>query len=289
MQRRFPPSFASDVASARPRRRQAHRTVVLAVGALVVGLLVVSQVLSQSDPAGTATPTARTRPPAPAGSVMDNPIRILAETKRTFQGVKDYTCTLIKQERLRGQMQPQNIISMKVRNQPFSVYLRWISPQAMAGQEACYVAGKNDSKMRVHLAGWRGAIGWISLDPKDPRALENSKHSITDAGIGNLINRFDQRWHLEQGWNKTQVRIADYEYNKRKCTRIETVHPDNSGKQFYSYRSVIYIDKETHLPVRIETYDWPKPGGNANGDMMESYSYINMRVNVGLGDESFNY
>jgi negative regulator of sigma E activity len=70
---------------------------------------------------------------------------------------------------------------------------------------------------------------------------------------------------------------------------VETIHADNSGKEFYSYRSVVYFDKQTHLPVRVETYYWPKPGTNPNGELMESYSYINMRVNVGLGDESFNY
>ena len=85
------------------------------------------------------------------------------------------------------------------------------------------------------------------------------------------------------------MRIADYEYNKRKCTRVETIHPDNSSRQFYSYRSVVYFDKETHLPMRLETYDWPKQGGPPGGELMETYSYINMRTNAGLGDESFNY
>ena len=68
-----------------------------------------------------------------------------------------------------------------------------------------------------------------------------------------------------------------------------SVTQDELERQILAFLDSIYIDKETHLPVRIETYDWPKPGGNPNGDMMESYSYINMRVNVGLGDESFNY
>src|SRR5262249_14164157 len=155
------------------------------------------------------------------------------------------------------QMQPENLISMKVRTQPFSVYLRWLAPQAQVGQEACYVAGRNGGMMRVHSTGLLGAAGFVSLDPRDPRARQGRRHSSTEAGIGNLIERYSARWEVERRLNKTQVRIGDYEYNKRACTRVETIHPDNGGGQFLFYRSVLYFDKETHLPVRVECYDWP--------------------------------
>jgi hypothetical protein len=70
---------------------------------------------------------------------------------------------------------------------------------------------------------------------------------------------------------------------------VETIHPTNGGGQFYAYRSVVYFDKETHLPIRVETYDWPRAGGPAYGELVESYSYLQLRFNVGLGDAAFNY
>jgi hypothetical protein len=230
-------------------------------------------------------------PAAAAGtaSPMDEPLRLIGLARQSYQGLRDYTCLFVKREQLQGQLQPENLMAMKVRTQPFSVYLRWLAPKSEVGQEACYVAGRNGGMMRVHSTGLLGVAGFVSLDPRDPRAQRSSRHSITEAGIGNLIERFGGRWEIERRLNKTQVRIADYEYNKRLCTRVETIHPDNSGRQFYSYRSVIYFDKETHLPVRVEAYDWPRPGGDPAGDLLESYSYADLRFNVGLGNEAFNY
>jgi hypothetical protein len=167
--------------------------------------------------------------------------------------------------------------------------MRWLKPAALAEQEACYVTGRNNGMMRVHSHGLRRVAGFISLDPQDARALENSRHSITEAGIGNLIDRFDKRWQLEKTWNITQVRIAEYEYNQRRCIRVETTHANNPSNQFTFYRSVIYFDKENHLPIRLENYAFPKKGGNPQGTLVESYSFANVRLNVGLGDEVFNH
>ena len=49
----------------------------------------------------------------------------------------------------------------------------------------------------------------------------------------------------------------------------------------------LYFDKETHLPVRVECYDWPHFDGD-KGEPIEVYSYVNLRANVGLGDVHFN-
>src|SRR5262245_26264019 len=75
-------------------------------------------------------------PSAAAGAgPLDLPLRLIADARQSYQGVRDYTCLFIKRERLRGQVQPENVIDMKVRTQPFSVYLRWLKPTATAGQE----------------------------------------------------------------------------------------------------------------------------------------------------------
>jgi hypothetical protein len=257
----------------------------------VLALFIVSSASPQA-PSGPTTRTTVSAQAAPSGesaSPLDEPLRLIGEARKSYEQVRDYTCILIKKETMRGQMQPESVIVMKVRNEPFSVYLRWQQPKTMAGQEACYVAGKNEGKMRVHASGLIGAVGWVSLDPNDERAKKNSNHAITEAGIGNLIARFNKYWEREKGLGLTRIRVSEYEYNKRRCTRVEATHPEKKDGSFLTYRSVLYFDKETHLPIRVEAYDWPRPGGNKDGELMEVYSYINMRVNVGLGDEAFNY
>jgi hypothetical protein len=221
-------------------------------------------------------------------SVLDEPLRLITEARQSYQGINDYACLFHKREQIRGQMQAENIMVMKVRTRPFSVYLRWQSPSALQGQEACYVTGRNNGMMRVHTTGLRGLAGFVSIDPRDPRALENSRHTITEAGIGNLIERFGRGWAEERRWNKTLVRLAEYDFAKRRCLRVETIHPDKAGGQFAFYRSLVYFDKENHLPIRVENYDWPGPGRDPNGTLVESYSYVDLRLNVGLGEETFH-
>jgi hypothetical protein len=244
----------------------------------------------------SAQPTATPPPPQPMGqdaapaaaSPMDEPLRLVAEARQAYAGVRDYSCVLVKREKMEGQPLVDNVVTMKVRAQPFSVYLRWQEPKALAGQEVAYVEGMNGGKMRVHSSGLLGTFGFVSLDPDDPRARQTSRHSITEAGVGNLLARLARGWENERRLNTSQVRIADYEYNKRLCTRVEVIRPSNPGGQFPFSRSVVYFDKETHLPIRVECYDWPRRPGDP-AEAVEVYSYVNMRLNVGLGDEVFNH
>jgi hypothetical protein len=236
------------------------------------------------DPASTKSVPQQASP-------MDEPVRLIHEAQRAYQDVRDYTCLLIKRESINGMLpNADTVMEMKVRAQPFSVYLRFIQPRTEAGQEVCYVAGRNDGKMRVRPKGVLGSFaGFVSLDPNDPRARQTSKRSITEAGIGNMIDRFARAWENERSGNlTTQVRVAEYEYNRRRCARVETIHPDNGNGHFLYYRDVVYFDKETHLPIRLEFYDWPRQAGDT-GHLVEVYSFANMRLNVGLGDEVFNH
>jgi hypothetical protein len=218
---------------------------------------------------------------------LDYPLRLIAEARQNYQQVRDYTCTMIKQERVNGQLQPENVMTLRVRTQPFSVNIFWHAPRQFLNQEVCYVAARSPGKMRAHSAGILGAVGFVTVDVNDPRAMQYSRHNITEAGIGNLIEQHARYWQKERQQNKTQVRVGEYEYNKRRCVRIETIHTERDPS-FYSYRGVLYLDKETRLPIRSESYDWPRRGGSSEGDLLEVFSYVDMRFNIGLDDRVFN-
>jgi hypothetical protein len=219
---------------------------------------------------------------------MDRAIALLTEARLAFQNVRDYECRSVNRERVNGTLLPESVMAMKVRSRPFSVYLRYESPGADEGMELCYVEGRNQGGMRVHPAGVKGVLGFWSVDPRDPRALEKSRHFITEAGIGNLLESTARYWEREHRWNKTLVHITEEGLGGRACTRIETIHPDRDAGSFYGYRCELWLDKATHLPVGAETYDWPRPGGPEGGDLLESYRFLNLRCNVGLGDDVFN-
>ena len=220
---------------------------------------------------------------------MDQAIALLTEARLHFQEVRDYECRLIKQERVNGELMAASVITMKVRNNPLSIYLHCESPDTDKGMEICYAEGRNEGKMRVHPAGARGILGFWSIDPHDPRALEKNRHCITEAGLGNLLESTARYWQMERRLNKTLVRITDDELGGHPCTRIETIHPDRDAASFYGYRCVLWLDKESHLPIGAETYDWPHDGSPDGGDLLEWYRYLNLRCNIGLGDEAFSH
>ena len=221
-------------------------------------------------------------------SPLDEPLRLIAEARQVMGEVKDYTCVLIKKERVNGQMTPNNVIALKVRSKPFSVSMHWLDPSDQAGREVCYVAGKNGDKMRVHPGGGLNLIGWLTIDPADPRALKTTRHAITEAGLANLIDRYAAGWEAERTRGETQVRLAEYEYNKRRCTRVEVIHPANTVGRYEYFRTVVYFDQEWKLPIRVECYDYPRRADDS-GELIEVFNYVNLRCNVGLGDETFNH
>src|SRR5437879_3787744 len=68
-------------------------------------------------------------PAAVKQSDLDQPLAWLQEAKRNYTEVKDYTCHLFSQERVRGKMQEKSIIAFKMKTEPFSVYMKWLEPK----------------------------------------------------------------------------------------------------------------------------------------------------------------
>jgi Protein of unknown function (DUF1571) len=226
---------------------------------------------------------------AVAPTCMDPAIAILTEARKRFQIVEDYECKVVKRERVNGELLPECVMTMKVRNKPLSVYLHFESPNADKGLEVCHVVGRNKEMMRVHPAGLLSLTGFWSVNPRDPRALEKNRHCITEAGLGNLLDSTARYWDMERRLNTTLVHMKDDKLDGRTCIRIETIHPDRNAGSFYGYRCVLWLDKETFLPVGAETYDWPRPGGPEEGDLLEEYRFQSLRCNVGLRDDTFSH
>ena len=227
--------------------------------------------------------------PVGTGTVatMDQAIAILNMARLNYQKVQDYECLLVKQERVNGILFPESMVTMRGRCKPLSLYLRWEGTGPDKGMEVSYVEGRNQGMMRVRPPGLLGVLGFWSVSTRDPRVFEKNRHSITEAGLGTLLETTSHYWEMERRLDRTEVHISDDQIGGRICTRIETIHPDRNAGPYYGYRCVLWIDKTTLLPLGAEMYDWPRIGGNKNGDLLESYRYLNLRFNIGLGDSAF--
>ena len=87
--------------------------------------------------------------------------------------------------------------------------------------------------------------------------------------------------------NPVQILVEDYSFNGKPCTRFEIL-TERPHTHRYAYRCVLYVDRESKLPVRWEAYDEPKAGGTAGGDVIEVQNFIGLRLNNGLGESTFD-
>src|SRR6516164_938480 len=111
-------------------RKSMSRTPFIAALAVTIATAVGFAVLeSPAQPPATSPGSVQPASqsiPAPVGQPpMDPGAQLLADARASFTRVKDYMGTLVKEERVGGKLQPEQYIMMRVRQQPFSVYLKW--------------------------------------------------------------------------------------------------------------------------------------------------------------------
>lgn len=241
---------------------------------------------ADADRADLVRETRSTIAPDAARENISLALAKLAESRARFSKVNDYSCTFIKRERINGKLLAPHSMAMKARVAPSSIYFKFLSPNA--GREAIYVQGRNGGKLVAHDVGiGRLVAGTLHLDPNGSRAMEDNRHPITEAGLAHMLESLDKHWKVELKPGESQVTITDHILvGSRPCTQIETLHHERiKGLQFSKVR--VFIDHELGLPIRFEAYDWPKRSG-AQGELMEEYDYVNLRINVGLKEIDFD-
>jgi len=75
--------------------------------------------------------------------------------------IRDYSCTLVKRERINGKLADREYMYLKVRHEPFSVYMYFLGPSRLRGQEVIYVAGQNNGNLMGHGVGIRKIAGTV--------------------------------------------------------------------------------------------------------------------------------
>jgi hypothetical protein len=217
--------------------------------------------------------------------------------QRIHATVSDYSCTLVKQERIDGELLPAEYMYTEIRNRkvengqvvtPLSVYMYFLKPEAMKGREVVYVEGANDGKLVAHEgSGLISKIGAVKLDPRGPIAMRGNRYPITDIGIEFLVSELIKRGERDRQRDECTVEFKpNVKINGRGCTLLEVVHPHpRPYLDFHLAR--VYIDDEINLPVRYEAYTWPKTAGG-KPVLEECYTYLNLKLNVGLTDENFD-
>ena len=211
------------------------------------------------------------------------------------ENVDDYTCTIVKRERISGKLQDHEYILAKIRNRkleegklvtPFAVYLKFMKPDAVKGREVIWVEGKNGGKLIAHEGGLLGFTR-VPLQPVGFLAMMGQRYPITNIGLEKLIEELIVRAQRDRQRDECEVKFyRDAKVDERPCTKIEVVHPQHRP-YFDFHRVEIYIDEELQVPVRYASWSWPKRAGD-EAVLEEEYTYRGLKLNVGLTDKDFD-
>ncbi|MBI2826002.1 MAG: DUF1571 domain-containing protein [Planctomycetia bacterium] len=266
---------------------------------LTVCLLPALPASAQQTAGATAAPPIAPRPVTQdarpkTAPVPDHPLRPVIElaraSLRSCDALKDYTCTFVKREWLDGEpkLRDFDYMFVKIRHQPFSVYVYCHGPEQPKGQEAIYVAGRNGNKVTAHTVGLRDKlVGAVTLEPTSAYMMEGNRYPITSIGMKSLLQQTIPIYEEELQYGEAEVKILDNaKVDGRPCVCAQVTHPV-PRQQFRAHLMRMYFDKETNLPIRWEAYYWPVTPGGAP-QLVEEYTYRNVKLNVVLTDFDFD-
>jgi hypothetical protein len=75
--------------------------------------------------------------------------------------------------------------------------------------------------------------------------------------------------------------------NDRVCTVMNVKHPEQRPPYEF-FLAQIFIDDELQVPIRYIAYMWPTTPEDKTGPVLEEYTYLKLKLNVGLTDEDFD-
>jgi hypothetical protein len=207
-----------------------------------------------------------------------------------YASIDSYIVRLRRREQVNGKDKPEEILLFKFRKEPWSVSFKWLSAEGK-GREVIYVHGQYHDKIQTLLAAGdiplMPAGRRIALAPDNPLVRSSSRHVITEAGFGALLEQFDEAvTALEHGDTRRgtfkclgTVKRPEFELPGQAVEQI--IPPESEPTLPRGGRRLLFFDPQHALPVLVVTHD-------ETGHEVEYYCYDRLQYPVRLDDDDFN-
>ena len=220
--------------------------------------------------------------------------KALEQGLQRLEHIPDYTSTFIKQERVAGKLGEPGLINLKIRHQPFSIYMKWYNGDK--GRELLDVDGQNKGDLVVRVGGIRGRfLPALNLNPYGDLAMKESRHPVTEIGIKNLVKKaLAFRQKDLKNLDNLQCQVIDQvSFDKRDCFEFIVEYIEQRPVHVYR-KSVLTVDKEYSLPIAVKNFAWPNEVDNYDekqidqSTLVENYAYTNFSCARRLADMDFS-
>ena len=208
-----------------------------------------------------------------------DPEEWLREAEAAYDRVPSYTAVMHKQQRVGGELLPEETILLKYKK-PLSLYMKWVTAP-YKGSELLYVVGWNENRIRAHRGGILRFITH-NLDPKDPRLMVDNLRPVTSTGIGYLLAGVAT--NIRKAMKIGEVTFSERELETvydRNTRILEVVFPKEKAKDYEGRRYVINQDVASKILVRIRIYD-------RDDQLVENYGYEKLDLDARLTNADFD-
>lgn len=206
------------------------------------------------------------------------------------RGVTDYHVTFTKQERLRGELVPEQVTEVRFRESPFSVDMTWTQNPSRAAR-VLYVQGarldKSGREMAlVKPAGILGGIGIkVQSNIRGRDAEIESRRFIDQFGFRNTLDLIIRYCERARAAGELSLAFAgEGAVDGRPTFIFERRLPYTGNDEVYPDRLLIaHIDKEWLVPTACFSYS-----DDHGQDLLGKYLLTDARFNVGYSAADFD-
>lgn len=275
----------------RSKVRRGLRELVLLCAVIASGGVASGQAPVRQAPSRPPSEPRLARQSLPAPPPQPTPADAIRAAEAGLQAlgpIADYSCTLVKRERIDGRLSASERLAIKLRHDPFSVYIHYLAPSSVRGQEAIYVHGHNDNRLLAHPNGFKGRlVGTFRLDPAGKLAMQGNRYPVTDLGLKRMVESWLKEARHDVQFVRCTARIArEAKIEGRPCTCIELRRLARHDHVPYELTR-LFIDRQSQLPIRYEAYEWPEQHGE-EPVLAEEYTYLDVEPNCRFADRDFD-
>ena len=218
-------------------------------------------------------------------------VLMLEKAEAVLSTMPGYTATFSKQELVAGELIDEQVMQLKIRHEPFSVYMKWTTGHK--GRQVLYVAGERDGRMLVKLGGWKKRLPALKLDPSGSMAMKESRYPITKAGLLELVRESlaIRRGDMARTEGVRCQLIENHEFDGRPCYAFVVEYADRSVSDRYR-KSEMLVDRELGVPVVVRNFGWPAAGATGEvtdeATLVEFYTYRDIRFQSEVAGGDFD-
>ena len=207
-------------------------------------------------------------------------VQVLEYCLEHYKGqYQDYTCTLIKQERLRGKLGKAQTVNVRFRDKPFSVAMKWVKNPPI-GDRVLYIEGQYGGKMLVRPRGLIGKlVGTVLRKPDGKDARKNSLRTVDKFGFERSLQSLVVFYRAGKAAGELRKEYGETAnvFGRKALVLVRYLTDD---PKYPSYKTKAYIDLEYLVPICVEGFD-------SKDNLICRYVFKDIKFNVGLTDKDF--